>query len=39
MIRELDSFSFEDRLKELGVYRLEKTVGRPHCGLSIFEGK
>jgi len=37
MIREREYLSCEDRLRELGLFSLEKTSGRPHCCLPIVK--
>jgi len=29
---------YEERLREQGLFRLEKTPGRPQCGLPVLEG-
>ena len=36
MIRGLEHLSYEERLRELGLFRWEKALGRPNCDLLIF---
>jgi len=38
MIRVLEYLSYEERLREVRLFNLEKTAGRPHCGFSVPEG-
>jgi len=36
MIRRLKHLSYEEMLRELGLFNLEKTPGRSHCDLPVL---
>lgn len=38
MVRVLEQLSCEKWLRELGLFSLEKALGRSRCGLAVLEG-
>ena len=36
--QRVEHLSYEDRLRELGLFRLRKALGRPESGLSVSKG-
>ena len=38
MISGLEHLSYKERVREVGLFRLEKALRRPHCSLPVPEG-
>ena len=39
MIQGMEHFTYEDRLRELGLFSHEKALGRPESSLSVCKGR
>lgn len=37
IIKELEHLSYEERLRDLGLFSVEKALRRPPCGLPVLE--